>query len=323
MQFIVKLGFITSFSYHCYGDSKSSTPDGAIFTDNEWVPIHLDKDQSPKPRPPVSESWKDSTTEIFIAIAHYRDDRCGKTLFNLFSKAKHPNRINIGIVEQRIEEDSDCLDAYCKLAGAKHKADVKCPHKSQIKTIFYSKLDARGPTYGRHLQHHLMEDEEFCLQIDSHSDVIPNWDDELLSQWAVTQNEYAVLSTYAPDIAVLDKYVTDGAGDGVEAVEVPHLCRALWSERGMLRNQLATTAIHLSEPILAPLWAAGFSFSKCHVPNDPNLPMIFDGEEFSKFARLWTRGYDVYSPSKPIVGHDYMNKMGQSVNPTEWSRNGM
>jgi len=23
---------------------------------------------------------------------------------------------------------------------------------------------------------------------------------------------------------------------------------------------------------------------------------VFDGDEFAKYARLWTRGYDVYTP---------------------------
>lgn len=42
------------------------------------------------------------------------------------------------------------------------------------------------------------------------------------------------------------------------------------------------------------------TFSKCHAhrktPYDPNLPHVFDGDEFAKYARLWTRGYDVYTP---------------------------
>jgi hypothetical protein len=40
------------------------------------------------------------------------------------------------------------------------------------------------------------------------------------------------------------------------------------------------------------------------VPYDFFMPQIFDGEEFTRFARLWTRGYDVYTPSKNIVFHD-------------------
>ncbi len=57
----------------------------------------------------------------------------------------------------------------------------------------------------------------------------------------------------------------------------------------MIVNLPPTAAIALAEPILAPLYSAGFAFSKCHaerkVPNDPNLQEIFEADEFPKFAR--------------------------------------
>ena len=57
------------------------------------------------------------------------------------------------------------------------------------------------------------------------------------------------------------------------------------------------------------LWAAGFSFSKCHaelrVPYDANLIQIWTGEEFGRGARLWTSGYDFYTPTQPLIAHDY------------------
>lgn len=34
---------------------------------------------------------------------------------------------------------------------------------------------------------------------------------------------------------------------------------------------------------------------------------IFDGEEFSRMARLWTNGYDVYTPRRGYIFHDYQN----------------
>ncbi len=76
---------------------KISAPDGAIYIDNEWVALKIPNDKKNKPLPPISESWKAPTTEMFISIVHYRDDRCGKTLFNIFKKAKYPKRINIGM----------------------------------------------------------------------------------------------------------------------------------------------------------------------------------------------------------------------------------
>merc|ERR1719221_2163017 len=48
---------------------------------------------------------------------------------------------------------------------------------------------------------------------------------------------------------------------------------------------------------------------KCHaelkVPVDPHTPGVFDGEEFNRAARFWTHGYDVYTPHRVYVLHDY------------------
>jgi len=251
----------------------------------------------------------------------------------LFQNAKYPNRIHIGLVEQRLDTDADCIQDYCKLTGHTDKSNSKCPHLAQIQVIFYSKQEARGPLHARSLASNLRGEEEFCLQIDSHMDFIQYWDDIILSEWASINNEYAVLSTVPPDISALERErerEREGGSKQVKSTEVPHLCSVMWSERGMIRNQVATSALSLSLPLLSPLWAAGMSFSKCHaedkVPNDPNLPMIFDGEEFSKFARLWTRGYDVYSPSRIIIAHDYSSSLASKkhdTNPTEWTKNGM
>jgi Glycosyltransferase (GlcNAc) len=42
---------------------------------------------------------------------------------------------------------------------------------------------------------------------------------------------------------------------------------------------------------------------------------VFGAEQFTRFARFWTRGYDVYTPTKNILYHDYSeNEHGQK----EW-----
>lgn len=42
---------------------------------------------------------------------------------------------------------------------------------------------------------------------------------------------------------------------------------------------------------------------------------IFDGEEFSKMARLWTHGYDVYTPKRSYIVHDYSHPDDATVRP--------
>eukprot|EP01038_Epipyxis_sp_PR26KG_P013764 gene13764-18460_t len=286
----------------------------AIFNTESWVPITLENNGDPMP---ASPSWKDPSAQIFIGIASYRDRRCSVTLKNIFSKAKYPDRIFVGIVEQiQTEEDRfACIQDYCKSYGGS-----ACPHLAQIKKLELTHQDARGPQYARFMQQSLMKNEEFCLQIDSHTDFVQDWDIQTTEMWGNINNEYAILSTALPDISVLKDINND---DQI----VPHLCQATIDKREMIVNLPATKATHLHSPILAPLWSAGFSFSKCHaenkVPNDPQLRLIYDADEFVKYARLWTRGYDVYTPNKVIAVHDYHQKMGSGtggIDPMEWSQ---
>jgi hypothetical protein len=41
--------------------------------------------------------------------------------------------------------------------------------------------------------------------------------------------------------------------------------------------------------------------------------MVFDGEEVSRAVRLWTHGYDLYTPSRNLVFHDYKNALKQNA----------
>ena len=68
--------------------------------------------------------------------------------------------------------------------------------------------------------------------------------------------------------------------------------------------------LHLN--LCAAMWGAGLSFHRCHaeinVPVDPYLDNVFDGEEGSRGIRFFTHGYDVYSPHRVLVTHDYVSR---------------
>lgn len=139
----------------------------------------------------------------------------------------------------------------------------------------------------------------------------------MLIEWGACNNEMAILTTYIGSPQNLDKNVG-------ETHEVPHLCTAHLNGDFPF-NDRASAARYLEYPILAGLWAAGLSFSKCHaeiiVPYDINLLQIWTGEEFGRGARLWTNGYDFYSPRSPLIAHDYtpnVNKKRWTSNQTEY-----
>lgn len=71
------------------------------------------------------------------------------------------------------------------------------------------------------------------------------------------------------------------------------------------------------------MWGAGLSFHRCHaelvVPVDPYLDHVFDGEEGSRGIRFFTHGYDVYTPDRVLVTHDYQTHQSNPVVHT-WGR---
>lgn len=48
---------------------------------------------------------------------HTDGKRCGETLVDLFQKAKDPDQIVVGLIDQSHEDDEQCLEAYCKELG--------------------------------------------------------------------------------------------------------------------------------------------------------------------------------------------------------------
>jgi hypothetical protein len=182
------------------------------------------QDSGPRPPPVASDSWMRDDTTIFYSISSFRDELCPRTLFNAFSKAAHPLRIRVGVVQQNTAGDVDCLERYCEMmAAARNTTRAQCPHESQVTMNRQRAEDAKGPTWARAIGSAMVGEEEFCMQTDSHMDFVRNWDRNLLSAWALTGNEYAVLSTYVTAIEELAK-VEDG-GKGINGQhEVPHLC---------------------------------------------------------------------------------------------------
>ncbi|RYH19119.1 hypothetical protein EON65_26505 [archaeon] len=83
---------------------------------------------------------------------------------------------------------------------------------------------ARGPYYARYLQSTLIQEEDFCMSIDSHTHVIQHWDTQIMQTWGSIQNEFGVLSTQPPDVSVMR--MVEGGGEGDKAKVVPHLCQA-------------------------------------------------------------------------------------------------
>ena len=131
----------------------------------------------------------------------------------------------------------------------------------------------------------------------------------------------------------------------VPADDRPVLLRAShFGQDGMLRLVGSRLAEHAATPLASFFWAAGFSFSRsqllqeviaprgsgCNASNDcqyapdksfprvicentcvleqvpyEDLPFLFFGEEQYMLARMFTYGYDVFTPPRSVAYHRY------------------
>jgi hypothetical protein len=235
----------------------------------------------------VEKFYTDDTDTIFVSIASYRDAQCPRTIESLFSRAKHPNNVYVGICQQNKEdEDVDCFDSKWK---------------SQIRMIRIPHFEAKGPTWARYLCSTLWSGEKYYFQIDSHSLFAQDWDVKLISMIKLLKSrgvKKPILSHYPKMLEDHDN------GDNT----VPTICKSFFNDRNMI-SFLGAHNITITEPRIGAYVAGGMFFAESdflkEVPFDPNLPYLFVGEEILHSVRFWTHGWDIYTPTENVVYHFY------------------
>lgn len=269
-----------------------------------------------------------SLTKIHLLIASFRDRLCSRTLFNAFSRADYPDRIFVRVIDQTLPgsdiiDDAGCWERYC----SEYNHDCQRFEKN-VRIVRLDSTKSKGPTDARsklsamiawdYIHRHDSPDfepvelQDFCMETDSHMDFSDGFDTKLIQMHHRAQNDYAVLSTYVASIEQNNQ----------DPKEVPHLCMVQFTST--IRNWGTKCCNDLTKPKLTnAMWGAGLSFHRCHaelnVPIDPYLDNVFDGEEGSRGIRFFTHGYDVYTPDKVLVTHDYH---GHQSNPVVHSWGG-
>jgi hypothetical protein len=237
---------------------------------------------------------------IFVGIASYRDTECQWTVRDLFTKASNPERITVGICWQVIPgEDEDCFQVETK--------------PEQVRAVRYHANESKGAGWARHQVYKLFQDEDYFLQVDSHMRFAPGWDVSLIDMLARCPSDKPVLSTYPIPYTPPDK---------LDPPSITVLRADRFNDEGILVNGSYTQPIETAaeRPTPGGLLGAGYIFGPAtivsEVPYDPYI--YFHGEESSLAARLWTHGYDFFTPNVPLIWHDYTKDRGRS---RHWSDN--
>lgn len=143
---------------------------------------------------------------------------------------------------------------------------------------------------------------------------VKDWDKKMIAYLNYCPNpSRAILTTYPPGYELPNKIP-------IENINKPTILIAeeFSSKDGFLRlkSKLLTTSPTTKKdlqskdmipPIKSVFWAAGFSFSSSEiikqVPYDPYLEYLFFGEEISMIVRLFTNGWEFYSPPQSLIFH--------------------
>lgn len=224
---------------------------------------------------------------IFVSIASYRDPDCQNTIRDLFEKAIYPERVFIGICWQFVPgEDDDCFA-------------LSFP-RAQVRTIEVHASQSRGACWARHRVQELYCGEDFYFQIDSHMRFVSGWDERLIGMLRACPSPKPVLSSYPLAF-------TPPADFAPEAL-VTIVPRG-FDGNGVLLQGSTLSSLDRAPlvPAPVPFIGAGLIFSDgrvvAEVPYDPHF--YFEGEEITLAVRLWTKGWDIFSPNQVVAYHDY------------------
>lgn len=246
---------------------------------------------------------------IFISIASYRDPLLGFTLASAYDNAAHPDSVYFAVVDQ------DTADAPYPIPGHIPAEQVR-----------YLKIEAsqsQGCCWARSLAMSLYRDEDYYLQVDSHTMFAKGWDATLVKRMEVclSHSPLAVISSYPSGFTFVDGVPTPSSDINVvnAAVVSPGASFSDGNPCLIFKNKKITHAgaVHGYHISAGCLFAPG-KFVQ-HIPYDPYL--YFNEEEQNIALRLYTHGWDIYHVRGVPIYHLYNmepEKMGTDSRRLHW-----
>ncbi len=217
------------------------------------------------------------------------------TIFGAYNNARNKDELIFSICDQSDDpiniDDLDFAD------------QVRYEH---VNPVF-----SRGPCWARHRAQTFYQEEDYFLQIDSHTQFLPNWDELFkeallkIEAAGLTDGYFAkpIITSYPRSFKVLDferGLFELNTGDKHTQV-ITYMKDSLFS-RGSFSRQIGIPTKH-TEITHAYLMAAGCIFTRGKfvkdIPYDPNY--YFYGEELSMALRAFTHGFSFFHiPDVPL-----------------------
>mmetsp|Transcript_3002 Transcript_3002/g.6242 ORF Transcript_3002/g.6242 Transcript_3002/m.6242 type:complete len:510 (+) Transcript_3002:40-1569(+) len=260
---------------------------------------------------------------IFLSLASYRDENCLSTITNAFAKSKDSEKLFVGLVQQNcfeecrsgvledakvidIEPDPDCHKLFCESESGRPHCDA-----GRVRVLRVNETESLGPYAARFFASKLWGGEQWYMQIDSHMSFVQDWDATSVKMLETAPSKKPVISHYPASTENFEKQAK--MKKPTSRLCGPAFCDP-YNDCSVIRLDGAAVydKKYLPTPRFSPFVAGGYFIANSdflrEVPFDPFLPWIFMGEEIIMSARLWTHGYDMFSPSENVVGHIYVRR---------------
>jgi len=238
--------------------------------------------------------------KIFISIASYRDPVCVNTINSIFNNANEPYNIFIGICQQNNKTlDEDCIN--------NKNLNINENLKKNIRIIRIPYYDAKGPIYARYLCSSLINDENYYMQIDSHTIFVKDWDLKCITMINeikhLNLSKKPVISYYPKDIVKMND-INDNINN------VPIIYDTEFTKTNIIKFKPAIYTNTKNNYIKTPFATGGMFFCESYfldeMPFDPTLDYLFTGEEILNSIKFYTNGWDIFAPKENIVFHEYL-----------------
>lgn len=270
----------------------------------------------------VDRSNKVSPTEsIFVSIPNYRDPETSKTIYDLFSKAYAPHRIYVGLCNQTENTPSErnVIDHTCTLAQSSLHSDTKFTDNfeaffsTHVRVEWVKYTSARGPVIARAaIEKRLYSGEKYIMMIDSHMRFQTSWDEKLLETLHNCPCSKPILTMFPSSYR---RGVQKETWEDNEPPSCSHV-HTMFKELPVVggRNFVSLPSRPTKQLFWTPCFSFTFAAAHKEVPYDPHARNLFSGEQISMTARLWTSGWNFYSPMTMICKHMY----NRDYRPTFW-----
>lgn len=262
---------------------------------------------------------RETTETIFVSIPSYRDKDCKNTLIEIFNKAVHPDRINVGVFMQNSSHSEEtCM--YPSNSDTQSIKQSKSHYQIRENQIRYMSTDyknAKGPLYARkQIIDKLYQNETYFLMIDAHTMMRENWDVNMIRMLETLRMEHNVkkpiISSYPdtfPEYKKRDQLDTTNVSCNIlNGHEYPVMTGAVKKPNGYFYKQY--------------LFSGGgtFTYGKFYreIQIDPTLEYVFNGEEFYFAALAYTNGWDIFSFAYNCVYHIYRTNEDKTDEGLDW-----